>query len=914
MSLLATFFSWCAAKLLTSFRAIFHPAQTLNQVEEEFQFHIDAYAQDLMQQGFSQAEAQRKARLGLGHLSKQGEKYRAAIGLQPLDEIGGDIRYGLRSLFRNPAFSAVAILSLALGIGATTAMFSLIYAVLIHPFPYADSNRIMNPRLVNEERPQELRWFAMTKPQFELFSRAKSIESLLGFRNVNMEITGNELPEDVSAIYVTENADSFFGVRAMLGRGIQPSDAQPSAQPIVVLNYKFWQRHFSGDPAVIGRTLQLEHANYTIAGVMPRSFAFNDTLGVGDVYLPRSLLHDSVNPPIHWPYTPWIKIKASVTTAQANEELGAIVHQFAKEFPARFPNQFHMQLEPIIVPYQQSTGHTFILLLAGVVLLLLIGCANCSVLLLARGQARQHELAVRSAIGASRWRIIRQLLIESLVIAFTGAALGVAASYWLAKLPLQLSPTSFPAESVIRINIPILTFSITLALLSGIFFGLAPALRLSRPNLAHAMQSSLRRIAGKPGKRSFNTLIVGQIALTLLLMATAGMAIGAFLHLNQLPLGYNPDHVMQAGIVMHWNNPHDWQAIDSREKRTAFIDEIRQSIAAIPGVTSVAVGTDATPPYSGSEGTFEISGSPSGHEQQGRLHFVSPEFFTTLRISLLQGRIWDATENTRGDFIAIVNESFAHRFLEGKDPVGHQLRFPSRKPISPLEAMSPHADSWREIIGVVADVPNDGLDRPALPAIYLPYTASMPPFAQFQIRTQPEPLSLLQSIRAAVQSVSSDQQISNGSFDLHEAIERDAQYSRQRLFSILFGFFSALALILSLVGLFSVVSFSVAQRTTEFGVRMALGAPRSHILWIAAQTALQSVTLGVAIGISTDLLIDKLLSTWMNTSPASVTQASSAASNLTGVTLILILCAISACLLPARRAASIPPTEALRYE
>ena len=904
MSLLATIRSRC--------RAILHPSQTHSDVEEELQFHIDAYAQDLTQQGMPPAEARRKARIDLGLPGSQGERYRTAIGIQALDEIGGDIRYGLRSLFRNPAFSAVAVLSLALGIGATTAMFSLIYAVLIHPFPYADSERIMNPRLFNEEQPQEVRWFAMTKAQFDSFGHAKSIESLLGFRNVNMEITGSGLPEDVSAIYLTENADTFFGVRAMLGRGIQPSDAQPTTQPIVVLNYKFWQRHFNGDPEIIGRALQLEHANYTIAGVMPRSFAFNDTLGVGDVYLPRSLLHDSINPPIHWPYTPWIKIKAGVTTAQANEELGAIVHQFAKEFPARFPKNFHMQLEPIIVPYQQSTGRTLILLLAGVVLLLIIGCANCSVLLLARGQARQHELAVRAAIGASRWRIIRQLLVESLAISVTGAALGVAASYWLARLPLQLSPASFPSESVIRINLPILAFSIALALLSGVFFGLAPALRLSRPNLAHVMQSSLRRIAGKPGKRRFNVLIVGQIALTLLLMTTAGMAIGTFLHLNQLPLGYDPDHVLQAGIVLHWNNPHDWQAIDSREKRTAYIDQIRQKIAVVPGVTSVAVGTDATPPYSGSEGTFAISGTPTGQEQQARLHSVGPEFFATLRISLLQGRIWDASENTRGDFIAVVNESFVHRFMEGQNPLGRQLHFPARKPISPLEAMSPHADSWREIIGVVADVPNDGLDRPVLPAIYLPYPVSMPPFTQFLIRTQPEPLSLLQSIRAAVQSVSADQQISNGAYDLHEAIERDAQYSRQRLFSILFGFFSALALILALVGLFSVVSFSVAQRTTEFGVRMALGASRSHILWIAAQIALQSVILGVAIGISADLFVGKLLTTWMNaiwmaSAPAAIT-------NLGGVALLLLLCALVACLLPARRAASIHPTEALRYE
>jgi predicted permease len=896
-----------AATLRCWWRAIANRSQVHDEVEEEFQFHLDAYVGDLIRQGMTPSDAQRKACMELGRPDAQNEKYREAIGLRALDEIGTDIRYGLRSLFKSPGYSSVAILSLALGIGATTAMFSLIYAVLIHPFPYADSSRIMNPVIINEERPQELTWFAMTKSQFETLGRAKSIESLLGFRNVNMEITGNELPEDVSAIYLTENANTFFGVRALLGRGIQPSDAQGSGQAVVVLNYKFWQRHFNGDPSAIGRTLQLEHANYIVVGVMPRSFAFNDTLGVGDVYLPRSLLHDSIHPPIAWPYTPWIKIRSNVSIAEADAELDAIVKQFAKEMPIHFPKAFHLQLQPIIVPFEQSTSHTLVLLLAAVLLLLVIGCANCSVLLLARGEARQHELAVRSAIGASRWRIVRQLLVESLVISFSGALLGVAASYWLAKLPLQLSPASFPSESVIRINIPILVFSVGLALLSGMLFGLVPALRLSRPDLAYTMQSSLRRIAGNGSRRRLNLLIAGQIALTLLLMTTAGMAIHAFLHLTKVPLGYDPKNVMQAGIVMHWNNPKDWEGIRSREQRAAYIDQVRQKIASVPGVTSVAVGTDATPPYSGVERTFDIVGKTNSEEQEARVHLVSPEFFATLRIPLLRGRIWDQTENTRGDFVAVVNESLARRYWPHENAIGQQLRIPTLKSRGPLEASSAESDSWRQVIGVLADVRNDGVDRPVLPAIYVPYTTFMAPYAQFQIRSQGEPLSLLRSVRTAAQSVAADQQISNGTEDLKEAIERDSQWSRQRLFSILFGFFSAMALILALVGLFSVVSYGVAQRTSEFGVRMALGAPRGHILWVAAQVAVRSILAGVALGVSVDLCIEKVLTKWMNNSlPGS--------SNLMQVTLLLIFCALVACLWPARRAASIHPVEALRYE
>jgi predicted permease len=895
------------ALMRTWWNVITRTSRIHQEVEAELQFHIDAYAADLIARGVPEEEARRRARVELGRVDTQKEKYREAVGLRLFDELGGDLRFGIRALWKQPVFSAVAILSLALGIGATTAMFSLIYAVLIHPFPYSGSDRITNPVVINEERPQELRWFAMTKTQFETFKQAKSIESLLGFRNVNTELTGKELPEHVAAVYLTENAGAFFGVHALLGREIQPSDAQDGGRPIAVLNYKFWQRHFQGDPKVIGRTLQLDHANYTIVGVMPRSFAFNDTLGVGDVYLPRALLHDSINPPIAWPYTPWIKVKANVSLQTADAELGAIVRQFAKEFPARYPKKFHLQLQPIIVPFEQNTSQMLFLLLAGVLLLLMIGCANCSILLLARGAARQHELAVRCAIGASRWRIVRQLLVESLVIAFAGTILGAAASYWLAQLPLQLSPASFPSESVIRISLPILAFSVGLAFASGIVFGLVPALRLSHPGLTLSLQSSLRRLTGWGARSRLNVLVAGQIALTLVLMAAAGMAIGAFLRLTKVPLGYDPKNVMQAGIVMHWNDPRSWDNIKSRQTRAAFIDRMRQSIASVPGVISVAVGTDSTPPYSGVQSAFDIAGRVNSEVTEARVHTVSPEFFPTLRMPLLQGRLWDQTENARGDFVAVVNQSFARRYWPHQGAVGQQIEIPGIKSIGPLDAVSSAGAGWRQVIGVVGDARDDGVDRPVVPAIYVPYTTAMPPYAQFEIRTRGEPLSLLHSIRAAVQSVSADQQIANGAFDLEQAIERDAQWSRQRLFSILFGFFSAMAAMIALAGIFSVVSYSVAQRTIEFGVRMALGAPKTHILWVASRTALVSAFTGIAIGMLLDLFLGKILAKWMDNRYSSLL-------GLVTVAVLLAICTSAACLLTARRATRVHPVEALRYE
>ena len=898
--------------LLGAIRKRWHSVapRTHSDVEEEFRSTLEAYQEDLIRQGVPEEEARRKARIALGQPAAQFETYRNAIGLRLFDELSGDIRYGLRALRRNPGFAVVAVLSLALGIGATTAMFSLIYAVLLHPFPYAGADHIMNPVFIDEKHPDEPLYFPLSQAQFDGLRLAAPVDSLLGFNNSHMEITGGVLPEDVWGVYLTENAGTFFGVRPLLGRTIEPSDAENGGHSVVVLNYSFWQRHFGGDAHIIGRTLEIDHAPYTIIGVMPRSFAFNDmngVLGVGDVYLPASLMRGVANVP-YMAYIPWIKLRPHVTLAAANAALEPIVRQFAKQHPERFPDHWHLALQPIIVPFQQETGRTLTLLLAGVVLLLIIGCANCSILLLARGRARQHELAIRSAIGASRWRIVRQLLVEAVVISCTGAVLGVAASYWLAKLPLLLSPDSFPAESVIRINAPILAFSVALALFCGIAFGLVPALRLSRHDSARMLPGKHIGVVAAPAKHRWSVLIAAQVALTLLLMATGGTAIRSFLRLMQMPLGYDPANVMTIGIPLHSHDPGEWSRIQPREARTAYIEQIREKIAFVPGVSTVAVGaTDSTPPYSGAEKSFNMDRTGDREQPQARVMLVDQRYFAALRIHLLQGRLWNTDENTRGDFIAVVNRAFATRYFSSSNAVGRQLRIPGLTSRNGYQVASAQSTAWRQVIGVVGDARDDGVDRPIVPAIYLPYTTVMSPFVEFLVRTQGDPLTSLRSIRAAIASVASDQQISNvATFTLSEAIERDAQYSRQRLFSILFGVFSAMALALALVGIFSVVSYSVAQRTTEFGVRLALGAQREHVLWVAARIALVSAAAGIVIGLAFDSFLGAVLAHWM--------QSDFAARSLFAAAVLLALSALLACLLPARHAIAVPPAEALRYE
>jgi predicted permease len=897
--------------LLAAIRKLWHSVapRTHSDIEEEFRSTLDAYQEDLIRQGLPEKEARRKARIDLGRPAAQNETYRNAIGLRLFDELSGDLRYGLRALRRNPGFAAIAVLSLALGIGATTAMFSLIYAVLLHPFPYAGADRIMNPVMINPQYPDTYQYFTRSKAQLNELRRAAPVDSVLGFSGTHMVITGGGLPEDIYGAYLTENAETFFGVRPLLGRNIEPSDAENGGRSVVVLNYRFWKSHFSGDPHIVGRTLEMDHAPYTIVGVMPRSFAFNDINGVGDVYLPASLVRAVAGGPAP-SYLPWIKLRPRVTVAAANAALEPIVLEGLKQRSG--VSAWHLALQPIIEPYQQDLGRTLTLLLAGVVLLLIIGCANCSILLLARGRTRRHELAIRTAIGASRWRIVRQLLVEALVISCTGAVLGVAASYWLARLPLLLSPDSFPAESFIRINAPILAFSIALALLCGILFGLVPALRLSRNDPARALPGRQAGVAAASARHRWSVLIAAQVALTLLLMATAGNAMRGFLHLTQMPLGYDPVNVMQLGLSLHAHNPTEWSRIQSREARTAYIEQIRGKIASVPGVSTVAVGIDATPPDADVQSSFIVDGSGDGEQPQARVMLVDQRYFAALRIPLLQGRVWNADENARGDFIAVVNHAFATRYLSSSNALSRQLRVPGLTAQMRYQAVSAQSTAWRQIVGVVGDARNDGVDQPVVPAIYIPYTASTRAWVQFLVRTQGDPLTSLHSIRAAIASVASDQQISNsasafnGTFTLSKAIERDAQYSRQRLFSLLFGVFSSMALGLAMVGIFSLVAYSVAQRTTEFGIRLALGAPRAHVLWVAARIALVSAAAGIVLGLAVDSFLGAVLAHWM--------QNAFAVGSLFAAAGLLALGALLACLLPARHAIAVSPAEALRYE
>jgi putative ABC transport system permease protein len=805
-----------------------------------------------------------------------------------------DLRYSARELRKRPGFTLTAVLSLALGIGATTAVFSVIYAVLIDPFPYVGSDRIME--MVLKDKAGNDRYTGFNGPQFDQLRSARSIESVVALQGWNLTTTDDELPEDVRSMAISTGHPNHWGIPARLGRWLAPSDAPPGqdVQPVVVLSYQFWQRYFSGDPNVIGRKIQFVHKSYEVVGVMPPRFKW----GEQDVYRP---LRVTADPNIGFGAS--IKLRPGVTPAQADAELQPIVEQFAKQTPQYYPDTFHVDLRSIVDVYARPLGPTLYLLLGAVASLLLIGCGNVSILLLARGAERQQELAIRAAVGAGRLRMIRQLLTESLAVAIAGALLGLLLAWkGLAAIVAFLPEESFPSESVIKINVPVLLFSVGLAFLTTLVFGLWPALTLSRPDLARMMQSSARRVAGSThARRTHGAMVAAQVALTLVMLSGAGAAAKGFLSLVNTDLGYDPRGAMSLPIPVHDNTHISWQ------DRSQYFEALRARIAAMPQVEAASISTNATPPWNGDDRKIEILGRSNGEKPEVRLNFISPEYFPLLRIPLLQGRMWDHAETMRGAPVLVINHAMARQYWPSGNPVGQQLRIVDMKAEPPYSPLAPGSDGWLQIVGIVADARDDGLRKPVKPAIYVPYNLQMWMFTQILVRTKIAPLSALHDLRAQILQVDPEQQVMRDPRDLQSWITHQSEYAEQRLVATLFGFFSVLALALATVGLYSVVSYGVTTRTNEFGIRMALGAKASDIFRIVLSPTSLNVGAGVFAGVLLSVIFGKFATKWIN-------ESSRDPLILAGVTLLLITAALLASFVPARRAAAVDPMVALRYE
>ena len=811
--------------------------------------------------------------------------------MQPLLQ---DLRYALRQLRQSPGFTLTAVLSLALGIGATTAVFSVVYAILLDPYPYANSDRMVHPGLINAAGQDD--GFGITASQWQQLRKSPVVEDAFIDDDWSLTVTGKDVPEDVEGMFFSSNAFNFMGVPPALGRGLLPSDAidGQDPQPVVVLSYKFWQRHFNSDPSVIGKSIEMVRKSYTIVGVAAQRFTWGDA----DVYVPQKITNDPVRS-----FALEIRLKPGVTHSAANAALQPLLEQFQKETPKHFPKGvFRTNVRGLNDDFLKQLGGTLALLFCAVAMLLVIGCGNVSILLLARGTARRHEFAVRSAIGASRGRMIGQLLTEALLLSLTGAAFGIGLAYAsLAKIVETMPQYSFPHEAAIQINVPVLCFTVAVAVLTGVLFGLWPALQVSRPEVSQIMQAGTRRVAGSVrGRRTLGTLIAGQIALTLLLLAGAGAALEGFIRLANVRLGYDPHNIMSVGIPVHEGTYSTWA------ERAAYFEQLRSRVATVPGVSIAAISTNATPPSNGYDSDFEVLGHPAAQGQTARINFVSPGYFPALRIPLAQGRFWDEAETLHAAQVVVINESLARKYFPKGDAIGGSLKLPLQD-APPFRLMAPGADGWLRVEGIIKDKRDDGLRRPVLPELFMPYTLNMRMGTQILVRSEVPPLTLLHTIQLAISSVNAEQQSSGNVQNLEQWIQNEPEYAQGQFVSWLFGAFAVLALVLAAVGLYSVVSYSVAQRTNEFGIRMALGAQRAHVLEIVFRSVVPSVVGGVVAGLALALALEKVVSHWAEGNARDPL-------TLAGATLLLALVAALACAIPARRASRVDPMVALRCD
>jgi predicted permease len=802
-----------------------------------------------------------------------------------------DIRYAFRQFLKSPGFAASAVLSLMLGIGATTAIFSVVYGLLLDPYPYKDAKRMVHVELRDKNGRGPL--LIVNGTQAGEVRKASSVDDVFLQDEKRENLTGEKFPVSVNVGLYSPNMFDYMGVPPLLGREFTPADAPGgNPAPVAVLSYLFWQRQYGASRDVIGKSIELDHTPYTVIGVVPPRFTWGDS----DVYLPA---WPSADPHYYW--LSFIKLKPGTKYPAAQAEMQVLADRFAKQDPKNYPQDMRAKIVTLNEEVLGRFAGTIVFLFGAVVILLIIGCANVSILLLARGTARQHELAVRTSMGAGRGRLIRQLLTESVLLSVTGAAAGVLAAYWGVKaLSTMLPYYSFPHEAAIHVNGMVLIFSAAIALFTGILFGISPAYQLSRPQLSALIQANSVKLTGSSRSRhTHRLLIAGQVALTLLLLAGAGGAMKAFLAKVHTPLGFDPDHVFAMNVAMPKGATSTWQ------ERINQNEMVRQAVAQAPGVAEAGVSASWFPGFGGFNAKIEIQSRPTLTDSEAVLTLISPQLLSALRMPLLRGRIFDDAESRRGAHLAMVNQAFVRQYLGDLDPLGQSVRSPMLKIDQPTLLPAPSPDDWLEVVGVVGDAKNDGLEHPVKPAIFLPYSFLLPPEERFIVRASGDPQTTIRSVKERLREVNVEFVVGRD-HTLAWWLDTDG-WGRERFIATIFGLFAVLALVLAATGLYSVVSFAVTQRTQELGIRMALGARRGTVVQLVLGSTAAMLGAGVAVGLLLSVILNRVVASWAGGSSRDPVTLLAAAA-------LLVLVAGVACVLPAWRAASIDPMRALRVE
>ena len=812
------------------------------------------------------------------------------------DSLTQDLRYGWRMLIARPGFSAVAVLSIALGIGATTSIFSVIYAVLMDPYPYRAADRIGQ---LSMSTPYGNWQFDLTMPQYlELKSATRSFEDQVAVIRKRVVMTGKGLvPEVVVQEDCSSNMFDFYGVPPLFGRVFTPKDFPPGRVPgdVAVISYQFWQHAFQGSRDVIGRNLVLNGKTYTIIGVLPIRFTWHDV----DAYTPMALRPD-VQEYVQF----FARIKPGVTQQQIAAEFNPLLEKFRKQVPSYNypPGRLRIKWLGVNEGILGKFQNTLLALFGAVLLLLLIACGNVANLLLARAATREGEMAIRVSIGATRIRLMRQMLTESILLALTGGLLGVGLALAGVKAVIALMPDySIPHEAIIAVNWPVLWFAAAISVLTGVLFGFAPALQISRKTQPQALKDTGRGGAMSAGRRRFHdALMVSELILSLVLLTGAGLAVKGLLALEQQRLGYDPSNVMSFNVPLGEGKYNTWAT------RRAFFDSTLDRLARIPGVQAAALTETGVPPWNGFTSKLTLDDRPAAQAPTGRINPVSGGFFQTIRVPLLRGRLLTPSDVERANPVTVIAENMAKRYFPNQNPIGRHVQVDVLNERLPKEILkAPRFNSSFEIVGVVGTARNKGLREEADPAMYIPFTIFCTPNETFLVRTSSDPMHFVNQVRHAVTSLDPNEPIAFVR-SLEWWLNTATAYPRFATF--LFGVFGGIGLLLAAAGIFSVVSYAVAHRTREFGIRMALGARPGDVLRLVLTAITRVLVIGLAIGSALSIFASHALADrmeGMGTADVSLFAVTPA---------VLIIATLAACLFPARAATLVEPVQALRHE
>jgi putative ABC transport system permease protein len=879
-------------------KQLFMRRRIYGDLSEEIREHIEEKIEQLVAGGMSRKEAEHAARRGFGNVTLVEEDSRAVWRWSRLEDVVMDIRYGLRALRNSPGFSLVVILTLALGIGANTAIFSVVSAVLLRPLSYANSDRLVQVIGHDQKRGVDFDWVSF--PNFRDWATHNQVfESMAAYKFHVCNLTNVSQPEVLLGAKVSANLLPTVGAEPILGRNFLPEEDQPGRDHEVILSYDTWNNLFGADLKLIGKTLTLGDEPYTVIGVMPRSFNFPPKIPV-TVMLPSkaAAFWVPLGLTVHPEQRDWnmlgviARLKPNSTLVQARADMKLV----ARSLEAQYPSQDHdiaIRVEPLITQVVGDIRPTLLIFLGAIGLVLAIACANVSNLLLARSTTRQREVAVRISLGASRSRLIQQLLTESLLLALSGGALGVLVAYCGTFLFKVLGPDSVPRLGEIVINGPVLAYTFGVSVLSGIMFGLAPSMGAARAGLTQAFKGEGPRATWTAKhSRLRGILVTSEIALSLALLIGAGLMLKSFVRLEHVDPGFQPQNLLTV-----------WSALPEAKYRTpqqrlAFYEQTFQDIQALPGIKSVSAIDDL--PLSGIHGggPFTIEGHSNESDASAPTAYrcvVSTHFFRTMGTSLVQGREFTERDRDGAPPVLMINETAARRYWPGENAIGKRVSFTtgSTQP------------TWHAIIGVVKDMLHDGVDSPAKPTIYLPFAQVPQEFMVTIVRTGVDPSSLVSAVRGAIATVDKDQPL----LMIRTMADIYADSVAQRRFNtILIVAFGTLALSLALVGVYGLMAYSVRQRVHEMGVRVALGAQRWDVLKLllgqGLRLTLTGIVCGLAVAFALTGFLSKLLFNVPRADPATFVAVSL---SLGGIALL-------ACYIPARRAMRADPMVALRYE